>query len=141
MIFNSQDAKYYAKIQKKHFWQKSQGVSKFLYLNDEPLKVAVYWLKTQAEIDQKLACWQGFNYDKCFLITNKNQFQTTNFLINVDIVNVDLNYQIKNIWTNVSPNTKLTFLDSYGHLFIFCANSIKGYGLELNQKLFTAKRW
>ncbi len=141
MIFNRHDQKYYTKIQKKHFWQKSQGVCKFLFLDDEPLKVSVYWLKTQTEIETKLACWNGFNYDTCFLLTNRSHFSTHDFLIHVDIVHVDLNYCIKHIWTNVPPETELDFLGQYGHLFIFCANSIQGYGLGLNQKLFTARRW
>lgn len=140
MIFNNKDKNYYLKIKRNHFLKKSRGVYKFLYLDNEPINVLVTWLKTKKDVQEKLACWQGFNYDKCFLITNQYEFNTYNFLINVDIVNVDLNYKVKNIWTNVKPNTNLHFNESYGHIFIFKSNTIYSYGIEIDKTLFTASR-
>lgn len=112
------------KMMQRSMMRKSKFLKKPLYLNSSKTKIKVRWLKNQSDIEDYLSNCLDIDYNQCFFLNLKKDFNTLNFLIDLDIVFVDLNWQVKKIYKSVKPNTKEIIFPSVGHMFVFCKNSI-----------------
>lgn len=119
------------KMMRNSMSRQNNQKAKKLYHNHHLLDVKVKWLRSELEIQENLTCCLELDYKQCFLITNKCQFNTLNYLIDLDVVIVDLSWKVTHTYKSMAPNTQLQQLDRVSHIFVLTKNSVNVLNIQI----------
>ena len=115
---------YKNKLIRNSIARKSKHLKHNLYIDNVETVLKVQWLKNDQLVCDYLSTAIELDYNYCYLINCAYSFNTIGYQIEIDVVVVDLNWNVIHLYKSLPPNTKNISFDKVGHIFVFAKNSI-----------------
>lgn len=113
---------------------KKESDNKF-HINSSKTNINVFRIRNKEQIITNLENNYFENYYQGYVIPLKLNFDTINYISEVDIAICDLSWKVIKIYTFVPQNTKFEKFHETVHIVVFSKNTISYLGLKINDKL------
>lgn len=123
-------------ILSNHLIQKEKKENNYKFcVNSIPTNINVFRIRTKEEVNEYLENNYFDNYYEGYVLPIKLDFDTMNYISEVDVVICNLSWEVIELHHFVKPNTIFKKLKKTSHIIVFCKNTITYIGLKLNDKL------
>lgn len=133
IIFFSKE-RFIKKILLNAYKRKSMLLKKKVFFNNIESQISVFWLRNNTDVINNLTNCYEIDYHMCFFINLVTQFNTFNHKIKFDIVIVNLNWNVTEIYESFPLNQRLDFVN-VSHIFLFAPGTIKNFSIKLKNKV------